>query len=45
LPVLQGFLAFWRKSLDGAVHSVTVAHSLLNRPAELRSIDDMIGFH
>jgi uncharacterized protein Usg len=45
LPVLLGFLAFWRKSLDGALHSVVVAHSALNRPAEIRSIDSMLGLH
>ena len=26
-PVLQKFLAFWRKNLEGPLHSVTVAHS------------------
>ena len=45
LPVLQGFLAFWRKSLDGPLHSVAVAHSALNRPAELRSIDARVGLN
>ena len=28
-PVLQKFLAFWRKNLEGPLHSVTVAHSRL----------------
>jgi uncharacterized protein Usg len=45
LPILQDFLAFWRKSLDGALHSVVVAHSALNRPAEIRSVDSMLGLH
>jgi uncharacterized protein Usg len=44
-PILQDFLAFWRKSLDGALHSVVVAHSALNRPAEIRSVDGMLGLH
>ena len=44
-PILQDFLAFWRKSLDGALHSVVVAHSALNRPAEIRSVDSMLGLH
>lgn len=37
-PVLQDFLAFWRKELEGPVHSVTVAHDRLIRPAELRLV-------
>jgi len=44
-PILRDFLAFWRKSLDGALHSVVVAHSALNRPAEIRSVDSMLGLH
>lgn len=35
-PVLNGFLSFWQKSLEGALHSVEVAHAKLIRPAELR---------
>ena len=38
-PELQGFLKFWQRSLEGILHSVTVAHSRLIKPAELRSID------
>jgi uncharacterized protein Usg len=38
-PVLQKFLVFWRKKLDGRLHSVTVAHSRLIKPAELRAVD------
>jgi uncharacterized protein Usg len=37
-PVLQDFLAFWEEKLEGPLHSVTVAHSRLIKPAELRSI-------
>jgi uncharacterized protein Usg len=44
-PILQSFLAFWRRSLDGPLHSVVVAHSALNRPAELRAIDNMFGLN
>ena len=36
-PELQRFLDFWRKSLDGMLHSVTVAHSGLIKPADLRA--------
>jgi uncharacterized protein Usg len=35
-PVLNGFLAFWQKKLEGPLHSVMVAHSRLIRPAELK---------
>src|ERR1041384_3590567 len=33
-PELQKFLTFWRRSLHGVLHSVTVAHSALIKPAE-----------
>ena len=38
-PELQRFLEFWRATLEGPLHSVTVAHCKLIKPAELRSID------
>jgi uncharacterized protein Usg len=38
-PTLRKFLAFWQASLDGPLHSVTVAHARLNRPAEIRMTD------
>jgi uncharacterized protein Usg len=44
-PTLQRFLAFWRKSLDGGLHSVTVAHSRLIQPAEIRAIEGEIRLH
>jgi len=34
-PELRKFLDFWSTSLDGKLHSVTVAHAGLIRPAEL----------
>ncbi len=37
-PVLNRFLAFWLEKLEGPLHSVTVAHSRLIKPAELRTI-------
>ncbi len=37
-PELRRFLDFWTKSLEGMLHSVTVAHAQLIRPAEFRSI-------
>ncbi|MBS7542681.1 usg protein [Ancylobacter oerskovii] len=38
-PELKRFLDFWARELEGPVHSVTVAHSRLIKPAELRSVD------
>jgi uncharacterized protein Usg len=38
-PVLQRFLRFWQRQLEGPLHSVTVAHSRLLAPAELRAVD------
>ncbi|KAB2887219.1 MAG: aspartate-semialdehyde dehydrogenase [Desulfobulbaceae bacterium] len=38
-PELNGFLRFWQKSIEGALHSITVAHSRLIRPAEIRAVD------
>ncbi len=34
-PVLQRFLTFWQRSLDGRLHTVRVASSKLIRPCEL----------
>ena len=44
-PELQGFLSFWQRSLEGILHSVTVAHSRLIRPAELRAVNGVIRLH
>jgi uncharacterized protein Usg len=44
-PELQGFLDFWQKSLDGILHSVTVAHARLIRPAEIRAVDGVFRLH
>ena len=44
-PELQRFLGFWREKLDGALHSVTVAHSGLIKPAELKAIDGLFRLH
>ena len=35
-PVLGGFLAFWEETIEGPIHSVTVAHARLIHPTELR---------
>lgn len=44
-PELHKFLDFWREKLEGAVHSVIVAHSRLIKPAELMSVDGEFVIH
>src|SRR5262245_46806779 len=44
-PVLNRFLAFWLEKLEGPLFSVTVAHSKLIKPAELRSINGEFRLH
>ena len=44
-PELQRFLAFWMAKLEGPLHSVTVAHSRLIRPAEMRAVDGEFRLH
>lgn len=34
-PMLGQFLAFWEEKIEGPIHSVTVAHARLIRPADL----------
>jgi len=38
-PELRKFLDFWTREIEGALHSVLVAHSKLIKPAEFRSLD------
>src|SRR5271166_4077572 len=38
-PELKKFLNFWARELDGLLYSVTVAHTRLIKPAELRATD------
>jgi uncharacterized protein Usg len=44
-PALQDFLSFWQKKLEGPLFSVTVAHSKLVKPAELRAVDGYFRLH
>jgi uncharacterized protein Usg len=44
-PVLKKFLAFWLEKLDGPLHSVTVAHARLIKPAEIRALDGDFRLH
>jgi uncharacterized protein Usg len=44
-PALTDFLAFWQEKLEGPLFSVTVAHSKLIKPAELRAVDGVFRLH
>jgi uncharacterized protein Usg len=44
-PKLKSFLDFWIAKLDGKLFRVTVAHSELIRPAELRLIGSEFNVH
>lgn len=44
-PALKDFLAFWEKEIEGKLFSVTVAHSRLIKPAEMRAVDGVFRLH
>jgi uncharacterized protein Usg len=44
-PVLLDFLDFWKRELEGPLHSVTVAHSRLIRPAEYLAVGSVLTLH
>ena len=44
-PILRKFLEFWRRELEGPLHSVEVAHARLIRPAEFRHVDEVLTLH
>jgi uncharacterized protein Usg len=44
-PVLNKFLNFWLEKIEGPLHSVTVAHAKLIKPAEIRAIDGEFRLH
>ena len=44
-PVLNKFLNFWLETIEGPLHSVTVAHAKLIKPAEIRTIDGEFRLH
>lgn len=44
-PALNKFLNFWFETLDGPLHSVTVAHAKLIKPAEFRAVDGEFRLH
>src|SRR5256884_9575079 len=44
-PALKDFLSFWQQKLEGPLFAVTVAHSKLIKPAELRAVDGVFRLH
>jgi uncharacterized protein Usg len=44
-PVLNDFLAFWKRELQGPLYSVTVAHSRLIKPAEFHVVGGVLTLH
>lgn len=44
-PELTRFLDFWRREIEGPLHSVRVASSALVRPAELRYAGGQFTLH
>lgn len=44
-PSLNKFLCFWEQRIDGRLHSVTVAHKLLVKPAELELVRGSYRLH
>ncbi len=44
-PELHRFLDFWRRELDGPLHSVTVAHKRLIRTGEWRAVTAELRLH
>jgi uncharacterized protein Usg len=44
-PALKDFLAFWQEKLEGPLFSVTIAHSRLIKPAEIKAVDGVFRLH
>jgi uncharacterized protein Usg len=44
-PQLHKFLDFWRRELEGPLHSVRVAHSALIKPAEFSLVNGVMTLH
>jgi len=44
-PVLNRFLTFWQKELDGPLHSVRVASKGVLSPVDLRYFDCSLSLH
>ena len=44
-PELRRFLEFWRRELDGPLHSVQVAHKKLVRHGEVQAVTAELRLH
>jgi uncharacterized protein Usg len=44
-PSLKGFLGYWERELEGALHSVRVAHRRLIKPTEWKVVDGVIALN
>jgi uncharacterized protein Usg len=44
-PALTRFLEFWRREIEGALHSVRIASSALTHPAEFRYANGQFVLH
>jgi uncharacterized protein Usg len=44
-PALNKFLNFWLETIEGPLHSVTVAHAKLIKPAEICAVDGEFRLH
>jgi uncharacterized protein Usg len=44
-PVLHKFLDFWKREIDGSLHSVRVASASLVRPATIGHVDALLRLH
>lgn len=44
-PILNRFVTFWKREIEGALHSIRVAHNRLITPAELRMIGAEFRLH
>ena len=44
-PELHNFLEFWRREIEGALHSVRVASAALSRPAEFTYAEGQFRLH
>jgi len=44
-PALHGFIDFWQKKIEGALHSIAYSHKMLIAPNEWRKVDGEILLH
>jgi uncharacterized protein Usg len=44
-PLLKNFLDFWTRTLEGQLFKVTIGHSRLIKPAELKAIGAEFRLH